>query len=484
MNEEGIRMKKVKPIVLFVSPEIIPYKATGGLADVAEALPQALIKDEIQAIRVMPKYKGIEDMFPIKKSFSFIVEAGRKANIADVYEITENALTTYFIGNKDYFDRENCYGYQDDDIRFGFFCKATLEMLIFLNIKPDIIHLNDWQTALIGLFLKEEYSELDFYKDIKVVFTIHNLQYQGIFEIHALNHLNLSTKYFNEEKIEYYGKICFMKAGIVYADLITTVSKTYAKEIQTETYGYGLDGLLRKYNYKIVGILNGMYYDKYNPEIDKALGVNFSHSNCITKRRENKRLLQEELGLPQKDVPLFGVVTRIAEQKGIDLILYAMKEFVNKNVQFVILGSGSGEYEKQFLNMANKYSNKISVTIQFNQQLARRIYGSVDFFLMPSLFEPCGLSQLYSLRYGAIPIVRETGGLLDTITDYTKNQAEGTGFSFEHFNSEEFLGSIYRGMDLYRDKEAWNALVVKCMKERFSWDKAAKEYIEKYNELI
>ena len=478
-------MENKKRTVLFVTPETVPYKATGGLADVAEALPGALIEEGYHAIRVMPKYAGIEKAFALEKILSFIVEVSGRATVADVYKIDENGVTTYFVGNNDYFERDNCYGYDDDDIRFGFFCKATLEMLILLDVCPNVIHLNDWQTAMISLYLKSEYSELEFYKHIKVVFTIHNLQYQGVFGINALGNLNLSNRYFNPEKVEYYGKVCYMKAGIVYSDLVTTVSETYAKEIQTPVYGYGLDGLLRRYSNKISGILNGIYYGKYDPQIDDALAVNFSENDFVEKRKFNKEKMQEELGLPKKDVPMFGVVTRFAEQKGIELIMNAIQAVgAEQDVQFVVLGSGEPDYERKMLNLEKLYPDKLKVVVQFNGGLARRIYGSVDFFLMPSLFEPCGLSQLYSLRYGAIPIVRETGGLLDTIVDYSRNTEEGTGFSFKHFIGSDFIDAIYRGLNLYKDKQRFDALIKRCMGMRFTWNKAARTYIQKYEDML
>ena len=392
--------------VLFVTPEIVPYAATGGLADVGEALPYALSEAGATVTRVMPKYKGIEERFPLKKSFSFIAEAGGKARVADIYKLEDQGVITYFIGNEFYFDRDGYYGYEDDGERFGFFCKAALEMLMYLQLKPDMIHLNDWQTAMMGLFLKEEYVHLDFYKDMKVMFTIHNLQYQGVFEKDTLDALNLSTKYFNIEAIEYYGKICFMKAGIVYGDLVTTVSETYAHEIQTPWFGYGLDGILRKYSNKIMGIVNGIYYNKYDPETDDALLLNFNEEDFRTKRKEHKRLVQEKVGLPQRDVPIFGVVTRLAEQKGIDLIIYAMEQLINEDVQFMILGSGDKYFEKRLTELMDTHPDKVNVCIQFDQAYARQIYGATDIFLMPSLFEPCRLSQLYSLRYGTVPIVR------------------------------------------------------------------------------
>lgn len=470
--------------VLFVSPETVPYAASGGLADVAEALPVALEEQDVSVTRVMPKYLGIENKYDLKKAFSFIVEAGGEAKVADIYTHEMDGVTTYFIGNNDYFERDGFYGYGDDDERFGFFCKATLEMLIFLDLKPDIIHLNDWQTALIGLFLKQEYLHLEFYKDIRLVFTIHNLQYQGVFDKDVLEDLNLPSKYFNMEAIEYYGKVCYMKAGIVYADLVTTVSKTYAKEIQTPWYGYGLDGLLRKYSHKITGIVNGIYYDKYDPESDEALEYKFSEDDFQDKKPKQKASFQKELGLPVKDVPLMGVVTRLAEQKGVDLIIYAIEQLVHEDVQIVILGSGDYFYENRLMSLSEQYPDKVSVNIQFNQALARRIYGSVDMFLMPSLFEPCGLSQLYSLRFGAVPIVRRTGGLGDTIADYDGDYENSTGFLFKNYNNQEFLRAIRRAVEIYYIKDEWNGLIDRGMHSRFSWAKSAEEYIETYKGLI
>jgi len=470
--------------VLFVSPETVPFAASGGLADVAEALPLALKELGIEAIRVMPKYKGIENKFDLKKKFSFIVEAGGDAKVADVYMTDYDGVDTYFVGNSFYFERDNFYGYSDDDERFGFFCKATLEMLMFLDLRLDIIHLNDWQTALIALFMRQEYSKLDFYKNIKLVFTIHNLQYQGVFDQDVLEDLNLSSKYFNMEAIEYYGKVCYMKAGIVFADLITTVSKTYSKEIQTPWYGYGLDGLLRKYSDRICGIVNGIYYDKYNPEIDDALQYKYSINNYLSEKPKQKASFQKELGLPEKNVPLMGIVTRLAEQKGVDLIIYAIEQIIREDVQIVILGSGDYFYENKLLSLQEQYPDKISVNIQFNQGLARRIYGSVDMFLMPSLFEPCGLSQLYSLRYGAVPIVRRTGGLGDTITDFDEQHDQSTGFLFKNYNNQEFLKSIYRAIDVFYKRDEWNQLIYRGMESRFSWIKSAEEYIEQYHRII
>lgn len=470
--------------VLFVTSESGPYRASGGLADVAEALPVAFQKKNVQMVRVMPKYKGIEDKFELKKLHEFIVEITNKPMVAAVYEHELDGIKTYFIGNAPFFERDNLYGYEDDSLRFGFFCKAVTEMLISINLKPDIIHANDWQTALIGLFLKQEYSSLDFYRNMKMVFTIHNLQYQGVFERDVLKKLNISEKYFNSEAVEYYGKICMMKAGIVYSNAVTTVSRKYSHEIQTPEFGYGLDGLLRKYSHKIHGIINGIYYDKYNPEQDKALAFRFNTKNYKKERPKQKEAFKKEIGLAESDAPLLGVVTRLAEQKGIDLILAAMKKLAKEGVQFVILGSGETYYEAALKDMEKQYPNQVAVITEFNPAIARQIYGSADMFLMPSLFEPCGLSQMYSLRYGAVPIVRNTGGLSDTIIGYEDDPENATGFRFNNYFSNDFIEAIRKAIELFTDKKKWNEMVQRGMETRFSWEGSAEEYLALYQSIL
>lgn len=470
--------------ILFVTSESGPYRASGGLADVAEALPVAFHKQGIKMIRVMPKYKGIEEKFELKKLYEFIVEIANRPMVATVYEHELDDIKTYFIGNSPFFERDNLYGYEDDSVRFGFFSKAVVEMLISLGIKPDIIHANDWQTALIGIFLKQDYANLDFYRDMKLVFTIHNLQYQGVFEREVLEKLNLSSKYFNSEAVEYYGKVCFMKAGIVYSNAITTVSNTYSKEIQTQEFGYGLDGLLRKYSKKTYGIVNGIYYDKYNPEEDKALAHNFTIKNYKKERAKQKEEFCKEIGLEKSDKPLLGVVTRLAEQKGIDLILAAIKKLAKEGAQFVVLGSGETYYEVALRELEKQYTGQVKVITEFNPNVARKIYGSIDMFLMPSLFEPCGLSQMYSLRYGAVPIVRNTGGLSDTIVGYEENPKKATGFKFHNYYSNDFIEAIRRAMACFEDKKLWNEIIERGMKTRFSWDASAKEYLQLYKDIL
>ncbi|MCT4597040.1 MAG: glycogen synthase [Vallitalea sp.] len=470
--------------VLYVAAEIAPFGATGGLADVGESLPEVLGEKGVNISRVMPKYKGLEDRYKLEKVCSFIVETSGKANVANIYKYKEDVVTTYFIGNDDYFERDNYYGYNDDDIRFGFFSKAVLEMLIVLSIKPGIIHLNDWQSALISLFLKKEYSHIDFYKEIKVMYTIHNLQYQGLFNKETLDKLCLSTKYFNMESLEYYGKISYMKAGIIFSDIITTVSETYAKEIQTPLYGYGLDGILKKNKNKICGITNGIHYDKFNPQTDSYIKFNYHIDNAIHGKNENKKYLQKHIGLPIKNAPLFGMVSRLSEQKGIDLCLKAISQLIKEDIQFVILGTGDSHYEEQLLQLSKKYPDKLKVMIEFNQEMARLIYASSDFFLMPSLFEPCGLSQIYSMRFGTVPIVRKTGGLVDTVKPFDIGSKTGTGLIFQHYNGDALKESIKKGIGLYKNTDIWKSIVRNCMSQRFSWDESAKMYIDKYNELI
>lgn len=470
--------------VLFVTSESGPYRASGGLADVAEALPAAFQKKQVNMIRVMPKYKGIEERYELKKLHEFIVEITNRPMIAAVYEHNLDGIKTYFIGNAPFFERDNLYGYEDDSLRFGFFCKAVIEMLISINVKPNIIHANDWQTALIGLFLKQEYSSLDFYRDIKMIFTIHNLQYQGVFERDMLKKLNISEKYFNSEAVEYYGKICTMKAGIVYSNAITTVSRKYAKEIQTPEFGYGLDGLLRKYSHKIYGIINGIYYDKYNPEDDQSLAHPFTVKNFKKDRVKQQEAFKQKLALAKTKLPLLGVVTRLAEQKGIDLILAAIKKLAKEGIQFVVLGSGEPYYEVALKEMEKLYPNQVVVITAFNPDLAREIYGSVDMFLMPSLFEPCGLSQMYSLRYGAVPIVRNTGGLSDTIIAYEDDPQRATGFRFNNYFSNDFIEAVRRAMTCFQDKKTWQAIIERGMSTRFSWDYSAQEYLDLYQSVL
>ncbi len=477
-------MKEKTLNVVFVSSECGPYAATGGLADVVSSLPEALSHYNSHIIKIIPKYKSIEDTYDLEKVFSFMVETSGKERIAHVFKKDEEAVTTYFIGNEDYFERDAFYGYTDDDERFGFFCKAVVEMLLILDYKPDIVHINDWQAAMVALLIKEELYRLDFYKDIKVVFTIHNLQYQGTFHSSILERLNLSNTYLNMESLEYYNNVCFMKAGIIYSDLVTTVSRTYAIEIQNPIYGYGLDGILRKYKYKIRGILNGINLELYNPKKDKIIKACYDSRTVVDKKPINQRHLRQLFELPDASGPVAGIITRLTEQKGIELVIEAIKACREDDIQFVVLGTGDPLYEHKLMELAEWYPNQVKVRLEFSPAIAKQIYAGCDMFLMPSLFEPCGLSQLYSLRYGAVPIVRKTGGLADTIKAFNERTLKGTGFLFEGYNTQSFVSAIRSALALYEDKEKWYGLVQNGMKECFSWDESAKEYMQLYNEIL
>ncbi len=470
--------------VLFVASESRPYSATGGLADVSEALPVALVKKGIIVNKVLPKYKGIEDKFILKEKCRFMVEMADRAEEVVVYHRKDEGVNTYFIANDRYFERDEIYGYEDDGERFGFFSKAVVQVNMILGFKPDVIHLNDWQAAMISLLLRTEYRNLDFYSSSKLLYTIHNLQYQGVFNKYLLNEMRISDRQFNQEGIEYYGKLCFMKAGIVYSDIVSTVSDTYSKEIQTEQYGYGLDGILLKYADKIRGIVNGIYYDKYDPNTDEMLEYKYNTKTFVKMRNKQKKLIQKDLGLAQKDVPIFGVVTRLVEQKGVGLIIHAIEKLAKKDVQFIVLGSGDESYEKEFKRLQEKYPDKIRAKMAYDGKFAKKIYSSSDFFLMPSLFEPCGLSQLYSMRYGSLPIVRSTGGLKDTVVDYTEDNKKGTGFKFDGFNADEFMQAIDEAISLYEDKDKLNQVIKRAMSVRFSWEASAGEYLDLYKEML
>ena len=410
--------------VLYVTAECWPFIKTGGLGDVAYALPKALKKEGVDVRVIMPKYSNIptylKDKF--KPVAEFSVKVGWRNQYCGIESMELDGITFYFIDNEFYFkrsDQPSIYGHGDDPERFAFFTNAVLAAIEKLNFYPDVMNLNDWHTGMIPLMLKENYGHLRKYKNIKTVYTIHNLQYQGIFNKEILGNIfDLSYDHFNNGDIEFYGNVNFMKAGIVFADEVTTVSKTYAKEIQTEFYGEGLDGLLKANAYKLEGILNGIDYDLNNPATDNAIFVNFD-VNCIEKKLENKKKLQEILGLEvNPDIPLVGIVSRLTSQKGLDLINYMMPEIMSENLQMVVLGTGEHQYQSMFNYYNSNFSDKLSARITFDTAFAQQIYAACDIFLMPSLYEPCGIGQMLAMRYGSIPIVRETGGLKDSIRDF------------------------------------------------------------------
>lgn len=478
---------------LFVSSEVAPYAKTGGLADVVGALPKKLREQGIDARVVMPYYQSIRGgFFNHDEHFvtSYDVYLGWRVQGVGVY-LDEAIVPTYFLKSDTYFSRPEIYGYQDDYERFAFFCKGVLEMIRHIDFVPDIIHCNDWQTGPLCLLLKDMYSRDTLYSKIKTVYTIHNMKYQGIFGKEALDVLELSNDYMIPDKIEYHGDVSYMKAGLIYSDKITTVSPTYAEEIKTYEYGYGLDRLLGdKLYYKIEGILNGIDYDMYNPETDPYIYVNYN-INTLDKKKENKIKFQQEYGLEEKDCMLIGIVSRITDQKGFDLMkeqvhnMWVMDKIMQLDVQFVILGTGEKEYEDMFKQFAYKYRNRANVFLTFNEPLAQKIYAASDVFLMPSLFEPCGLGQLIAMRYGTVPIVRKTGGLKDTVIHYNMETKEGTGFEFEDCSGYWMYKKIEEAAWFYNEeKEHFITMQENGMKKGFSWDDAAKKYQEMYESLI
>ena len=471
--------------VLYVASEALPFMASGGLGDVAGSLPVALRKRLIGCRVVMPLYDSIKQEYKDQMKFitSISVPVSWRRQYCGLFEAKYNGVIYYFLDNQYYFKRDGIYGHYDDAERFAFFARAVLEIIPHIDWKPDIIHCNDWQSALTPLYYSCYYANQMCYENIKTVFTIHNIQYQGKYGDELLNDvLGIAPEYNN--LIMYDGLVNFMKAGIECANKVTTVSPTYAKEILDPWYSYGLDSILNQRSWKLCGILNGIDTDNYNPATDKAIAQNYDESDYKKGKAACKKALQEQMGMAVRDdVPLIGIVSRLVEHKGLDLIKEVMeKSLWERDVQYVVLGSGEWQYETFFRELHNKYPDKIGVTIGFVPDLARKIYAGADLFIMPSKSEPCGLSQMVALRYGTLPIVRETGGLKDSITDC--GDGEGNGFTFKTYNAYDMLGAIYRGVEAYNDKQGWQVLVKRALECDMSWGKSANEYIRMYKSLL
>ncbi|WP_072897592.1 glycogen synthase GlgA [Clostridium fallax] len=473
--------------ILLVASEADPFIKSGGLGDVIGSLPKYLKSNDIEASVVIPNYKNIKS--DLKNKFQFIaslnVKVGWRNSYCGVFKYKLNGVNFYFIDNESYFLRDNLYGYFDDGERFAYFDRAVLEMIKFIDYKPDIIHCNDWQTGMIPVLLELEYKKDNFYKDIKTIFSIHNLAFQGNYNPNILGELfGYDMEPFNNGSLNHFGAVSFMKGGINYSNKVSTVSETYSREIQTNQYGETLDGLLRDTSFKLTGIVNGIDYEVYNPKKDSYIEFNYDQDNLENKLR-NKLSLQKELGLAQKEnVPMISMVSRLTSQKGMDLIVSIADRLLQKDIQLVVLGTGDYGYEEHLKNFQRCYRDKVSANIKFSNELAHKIYAASDIFLMPSLFEPCGLGQLIALRYGTIPLVRETGGLKDTIVPYNEYTEEGNGFSFYNYNSNELLNTIEYALRWYEDKDKWINIVKSAMKSNNSWNKAAKEYKSLYKELL
>lgn len=468
--------------VLFASSEAYPFAKSGGLADVAGALPKALRRRLIGCRVVMPLYSGVSDELREKMTFLFsiTVPVSWRRQYCGVFEAHLDGVIYYLLDNQYYFKRDGLYGHYDDAERFAFFSRAVLEIIPHIGFTPDIIHCNDWQTAMIPVYLNEFYKFDPLYENIKSVFTIHNIQYQGKYGKELYGDV-LGLREGRESLVEYDGCVNLMKAAIQCADKVTTVSPTYSREILDPYYSHGLDSILKEFTYKLTGIVNGIDYDVYNPETDPLIFKNFTAED-LSGKAVNKAELQKQMGLPERaDAPLIGIVTRLVKHKGLDLVKHVFEELMQQDLQFVILGSGEWEFETFFYEMAKKYPDKVALKLGFDAVLANRIYAGADIFLMPSKSEPCGLAQMVALRYGTVPIVRETGGLNDTITD--SGDGVGNGFTFANFNAHEMKDTILRAIDGYRDTEGWDILRRRGMGCNNSWSASAGAYIRLYKEL-
>ena len=475
--------------ILFVASECSPFIKTGGLADVVGTLPGALQEEGVEVSVVLPKYGDIPCSFTSRAEaiMKYKVPVGWRTQFCGVEKLEFNGITYYFIDNEYYFKRDGIYGFFDEAERFAFFNRAVLEMLFHLDYKPDILHCHDWQTSLVSLFLNTHYKDDPFYRGMKTVFTIHNLEYQGVFPREVLTDLlDLPARYFHPNQLEYYGDVNFLKGALVYSDVITTVSESYAREIQTPYYGKGLHGLLQHRADDLYGIVNGIDNQSYNPETDPHLFTKYERNQeQLSAKRENKLKLQEMTGLPvSEETPMLVIVSRLVEQKGFDLVLRVLPEIIELDLQLVVLGTGEEKYAQAFKEIAWQRPNKVSAHITFNEDLARKMYAAGDFFLMPSRLEPCGIGQLIALRYLTAPIVRETGGLRDTINDFNADPEKGNGFSFYSFNAHDMLFRIKDGLSCYHDKECWHKLMENIISTDYSWQQSAGEYIDIYNKLL
>lgn len=478
--------------ILIASSEVVPFSKTGGLADVAGALPYALKEAEDCDVRVIaPLYKMTKDKnFKMKKT----VEVNDPSILGGLepftlFETEIKDVKFYFVEHDEYFYRDALYGtpqdgdYGDNAKRFAFFSKAILAALVNIGFYPDVIHLNDWQTALTPLYKNIYFEEEHPLSKTRVLFTIHNMGYQGLFGPEVLPDIGIPEEFFTMYALEFYGKLNFMKSGILYSDAISTVSKKYSREILTPEYGYGLEGLLKTRENDLYGILNGADYDNWSPEKDTLIPVNYG-PDTIEKKTECKKALlkQYKMNLPVTS-PLLGYVGRLAEQKGIDLMADILEKVVKLGAGFVLLGTGDAKYEKIFSDIAKKQSGKVGVVIGFDNKLAHLIEAGVDVFLMPSRYEPCGLNQMYSLKYGTVPIVRATGGLDDTIIDYSSDPGSGNGFKFNNAESGDFMEAVKNAVKLFKNDKKWRELQRREMEADFSWKRSAREYISLYKNM-
>ena len=474
--------------VLFVASEAAPFIKTGGLADVMGALPKALQALGVEPALVIPNYEGVGEAY--KNAMETVYEGSMDLSWRNQYlgvkKLVQDGIPVYFIDNEYYFKRDKLYGYDDDAERFAYFSKAALAMLHYIDFKPDVIHTNDWHTGLLGAYLKEDFMQDPYFQGMKNVYTIHNLKYQGVFGRNIVEDvLGLPLRLLYIGNIENAGDVNFMKAGMCYADFITTVSPSYAEEITYPYFGEGLEDYVALCAGKISGILNGLDEQEYNPETDPYIPVRFDASNVLLKKPLAKEALQRELGLTvNREIPVLGMITRLVEAKGLDLVMHIMDELMEEQVQLVVVGTGDEEYADALRELAWRHPGSVSVNILFNEGLARRVYAGSDMFIMPSRYEACGLSQMIAMRYGTVPVVRETGGLKDSVINFDKySTPEGNGFSFANFNAHELLFTIKRGLTCYAAKPLWEKIVYNAMHSDNSWNRSAQAYADLYTKI-
>ncbi|MFC1514055.1 glycogen synthase GlgA [candidate division KSB1 bacterium] len=491
-------MKKLK--ILFVSSEVAPFAKTGGLADVSSALPKALKELGHEVRIILPKYKGINErkyvlreVIRLKDIPITVGEEVHNINVKSAFTPDQDKIQTYFIDYRPYFNREGLYidkktkkEYPDNDERFILFGKAVLETLKLLFWQPDVIHCNDWQTGLIPFFTRTIYKDDEFFKKTAVLFTIHNVGYQGNFPIESLEKTNTPSEFTKQgSSVEYYEKFSFMKSGINFADFVNTVSERYASEVQeSEEFGFGFQGIFKENKKKFIGILNGVDYSVWSPETDKLIPVNYTYGE-IAKKLDNKKALLETFGMPFKEsIPVIGIVSRLADQKGFDLLESAIDDIIKMKVQLVVLGTGDKKYHTMMETLSKKHPKNIGTMLTFDEKIAHLIEAGSDMFFMPSRYEPCGLNQMFSLKYGTVPIVRSVGGLADTIQEFDPKKNTGNGFCFKEYDAKKMLETIKRAVKLFEDAKTWKKIIKNGMKQDFSWTASAKKYTKLYDRIL
>ena len=478
-------MKKI----LFIASEAVPFIKTGGLADVVGSLPKCFDKQYFDVRVMIPKYLCIKQEWRNAMNYlgAFQMDYLGRSCYVGMMEYEYEGVKFYFIDNESYFSGDKPYGDWFYDLeKFSFFCQAALSALPVIGFQPDVVHCHDWQTGLIPVYLKDRFRGGEFFSQMKTVMTIHNLKFQGVWDVKTIRRFSgLPDYYFTPDKLEAYKDGNMLKGGLVFADAITTVSETYAEEIKMPFYGEGLDGLMRARANDLRGIVNGIDYDVFNPETDTLLVQNYNARNFRKEKVKNKTALQNQLGLPVDPKKfMIGIVSRLTDQKGLDLIRCVMDEICTDDVQLVVLGTGDEVYENMFRHYDWKYNERVSAQIYYSEEMSHRVYAACDAFLMPSLFEPCGLSQLMALRYGTVPIVRETGGLKDTVEPYNEFESKGTGFSFSNYNAHEMLDCIRFAKHIYYNRRReWNKIIDRAMAADYSWQVSAGKYQELYDWL-